>query len=827
MKSFFISALLAAAQAGDHEGEAQPPLDKNFDVPAAPALTVEEELASFDLQPGYRIECIASDPLIHDPVAISWDEFGRLWVVEMTQIMLDADGTDELAPKCAIAVLTDSDGDGVFDQRTNFLENLVLPRSICFVNGGVLVLAPPELWFVQDTDGDGVGDQHVVIDDGFEAGLHNPEVAANAMTIGIDNWVYLVHHNKRYRQVAGEWISEPMPRYGQWGMAMDAWGRRGYLWNSVPVHVDRVPPHYLVRNPNLGVAVGANQPLGRDVRVWPARVNTGVNRGYQKGILTGDGKLAKFTAATGPAFFTGTRLHPTDVGDVFVCEPAANLVRQLDISERDGIQRGENKYGAQREEFLRSSDERFRPVNLANGPDGALYIVDLYRGILQHKVYMTSFLRRQIEERELDRPVGLGRIWRVTLDDGKRVPRPNLAAMDNRRLLAELDHANGWVRKTAQRLLIERIPLDGNRKTSLIDSLHDIGAHHPGPLARMHAAWTLEGLGILQPDYVAQRLLKEKHPKVLCQWLRLSESWTATSPIWEAWSKLLNHPDAQVRWQLAHSLGESNHCEALNAMAQLFHHNPDDAILRGALLSGVHNREHALLLHTTNGIFTPDLTDGSRRWFSDLGKCIARSAQPESLVLSWNRLTELGHDWIHEAVLTGMADALPRNAANPKYALPIAEPKSLQKLAESSNAKVAQAAERIRSKMTWLGKTANDPWQSLPVKDQESLTRGREMYALSCGTCHQADGRGLAGLAPPFAESEWLQKPDAEIIKIALNGLSGPIEVKGQAWDMAMPGWSHLSDQQLADALSYVLMMWSSNPRMVDVKAIAGTRRNQ
>lgn len=806
-----------AGQAGDKKGEEQPAVDKNFDVPPAPALSVEEELASFTLQPGYKIECVASEPLIHDPVDIAFDVQGRMWVVEMSQLMLDADGTDELEPKCAIAVLTDTDGDGVYDQRAEFMSGLVLPRTICFVGDGVLVLTPPQLLYVQDLDGDGVGETQTLVDDkGFNAGLSNPEHAPNAMTFGIDNWIYLCNHDKRYRLVDGEWQIGQVPRTGQWGMNQDVWGRRVYNYNSTPVHADRVPTHYLQRNPNLGRAHGSNARLSQQSKVWPIRLNTGVNRGYKKQTLTAEGKLANYTSACGPAFFTGDLLNEGDYNDVFNCEPAANLVRHLDLSEANGVQSGLNAYDSLQQDFLCSTDERFRPVNLANGPDGALYIVDLYRGILQHRVFMTSFLRRQIEERGLDKHTGLGRIWRVVREDAPPKTAQTAASFGGN-WQENLSSPNFWTRRTQQRLIV-----DSKTQVSPAELL-DLAANG-SVRARLHAAWSAEGLGLLNAKFIASRLGNEKHPKVLATWIRLSESFLKHPFVFTGLQQLVESPHAEVRWQLAYSLGECSNPDAVLLMKNLLAAHPEDSILRTGVLSGLHNREHLLLNRASRDQRLQADTQANRTVFESIGKCIAKGAQLSAMDLTWERVGRLPQRWMQLAVLNGMVAGLPKKQGNSRYRFADPEPYSLRGLTTSEDADIAKAARQI-SKVLTLGHVAdNMKVEELPAPHQASIARGKVLYGTTCAACHQVDGRGLAGLAPPFESSEWLEKPITELADITVNGLSGPIKVNGVDWDMVMPGWPHLSDQEIADILNYVLATWSKKTRLVKPDQVARQR---
>lgn len=838
-----------AAQAGDKEDEAQPMVDRRFEVPPAPALDVDAARASFTLPAGYTIEAVAADPLIHDPVDIAFDARGRLWVVEMTTLMKDPDATGELEPANSIAVLDDRDGDGVYDTRTNFVEDVVLPRSICFVDGGVLAILPPRIVFLRDTDGDGRADEEELVDDGIRAGLSNPEHAANGLTLGMDNWVYLANHDRRYRRVDGEWRSEGVPQVGQWGLGQDAWGRRVYNYNSAPVHGDLVPTHYLVGNPAQGRAQGVNARWAHDTRVWPGRVNPGVNRGYRGGTLADDGRLARYTAACGPEVFLGTRLAPEDRGDIFVCEPSGNLLRQLRMHERDARPRGENAYAAANGEFLTSTDERFRPVNLANGPDGALYVVDLYRGILQHRVFMTSFLRRQIEERGLAEPVGLGRVWRIAHGEHDRGPRafPDLTQRSELELVSALADAHAWIRRTAQRLLVERGPTartlraEDAEGTASCLALEALASDPDVPaVTRAHALWTLEGRGTLRRDFVLQRLAAEDHPRVLAQAIRLAEAWSGDFAVRESWQRLLDHEARPVRWQLAHSLGVCAHPSALDQLLQLVIRHADDAILRTGAWAGLAGRETQVLERVLVHPWLRRDDDTRGLLTRDLARLIARRAEAAPLTAVLQRAGTARHAWTAaagsgreaaarraradaHALLTGLRDGLPDRTGDRRYQFTAAEPAALAALCEDEDETLAQTAAAIRARTGWSAEAAAEP--ALAPAHAAALARGAEVYAVACGTCHQADGRGLDGLAPPFVGSEWLDKPDAELADIALYGLSGPIEVAGERWDMTMPGWAQLSDRELADVLTYVTTRWAREPRQVAPELIA-SRRN-
>jgi mono/diheme cytochrome c family protein len=804
------------AQAGDKAGEVQPKVDQRYAVPPAPPLDPVQALASFQLQDGYRIECAASEPLINDPVDLCWDAQGRMWVVEMTGLMPDADGTGELDAVCSIAILSDQDADGVFDHRQEFLRDLVLPRSVCLVPGGVLVLAPPQLRFYPESD----PAHSVVVAEGFEAGLSNPEHAANSMVLGLDNWVYLANHNRRYRIGPEGWQIEAVPQTGQWGLGEDDWGRRCYNYNSTPVRGDLLPTHYLLRNPNLGRAQGSNVPIATQTAVWSSRLNTGVNRGYRKGTLREDGFLANYTAACGPDFFRGTLLRPQDRGDIFVAEPAANLVRQLDVQEDRARLRGENAYAAQQQEFLTSSDERFRPVNLRNGPDGALYVVDLYRGILQHRVFMTSFLRRQVELRGLDQPIGLGRIWRIVRDDAPEVPAaiPNLRKLSPRNLVAQLYEPNAWNRRMAQMLLIEFGLSDSTPAASrkeIVQLLQQVAASTGTALTRSHALWTLQGMQALSVEFIRQRLQQEAHAKVLAQLIRLSENHAAEPAIFESWQALALRPEREIRWQLACSLGESLHPASMHLMVGLLAADPADEILRQSVISGLANRETEFFQFLSR---TPAFEQPNKNHlalFRLLGTCVARGADFTQLEQAWKRCQRYRHNWIAREFLQGMIAGLPKKPDNPRYRFKQRRPEALLALMTSENLELGQLAQKVAAPFRWNFNPENAELNKLPMPHRASIARGKTTFALACSPCHQNDGLGLAGLAPPLADSEWLNRSDAELANIALFGLSGEIQVKGQNWNLTMPGWAHLPDQQLADVLTYVLHQWGPEARHV------------
>ncbi|HKQ39457.1 MAG TPA: c-type cytochrome [Verrucomicrobiae bacterium] len=478
--------LILAIGAADEQSIVRVPRE---DIPPAPALPPEEALKTFTLKDGFRMELIASEPMVEEPVALSFDERGRIWVVEMRGFMPNADGKGERDIPGRVSILEDINGDGVPDKKTVFLDSLIMPRAVACVRGGALIAEPPHLWFCRDTNGDDVSDEKVEIASDY-GDPKNPEHCANGLLLARDNWIYSLYHGYRYRFSNGNWTREANPVRAQWGLSQDDYGRLVYTSNSDHLRGDLLPTHYLAEKPPGSKMPGLGHKIAADQTVWPGRVNPGVNRGYLPNTLKPDGRLDKFTAACGTVIYRGD-LFPRDYyGNAFVCEPAANMIRRSILSEKDGIITAENAY--EKSEFVTSTDERFRPVNLYTGPDGALYVVDMYHGILQHGIYLTPYLRRQAEDRGLQEPIHLGRIYRIVPRTRGGKPPPNLATASANELVQYLTHHNGWVRDTAQRLIVER------QDTNAIPLLKSLKSD----LARLYALWTLEGLGHFDRTYL-------------------------------------------------------------------------------------------------------------------------------------------------------------------------------------------------------------------------------------------------------------------------------------------------------------------------------------
>ena len=457
--------------------------------------------------------------MVEDPILIDWDSRGRMWVVEMLGYMPDLKATGERQPSGRVSVLEDTNGDGRMDKKTVFLDGLVLPRALKVLEGGALIAEPPHLWFARDTTGDLKADSKELVCDcyGFERG--NVEHNANSLLWAMDNWIYTSEGETYLRLKNGKFDVRRTLIRGQWGASQDD---VGYVYRNISpeaLHVDVVPTPYFFRNPNLLRTRGSDEPLGgRELNTtFPIRPNRGVNRGYTPGTLR-SGWFARdvyrlparrlSTAATG--------CLPSSHGNVFVAEPAGNLVSRIIVTD-DGTRCGAAR-PTSTGEFLASTDERFRPVYLSAAPDGALYVVDMYHGIIQHMAYMTEYLRDNITERKLEAPVHKGRIFRVVHDTTARGPNPQPGERVGGAAGRPSSHPNGWWRDTAQRILVER----GDK--SVVPTLNRLAENSPDVRTRLHALWTLDGLDQIEPGTVI-KALEDSSRDVRVAAVRLAERW--------------------------------------------------------------------------------------------------------------------------------------------------------------------------------------------------------------------------------------------------------------------------------------------------------------
>jgi mono/diheme cytochrome c family protein/glucose/arabinose dehydrogenase len=852
-RQFLLLLLLVATRPGLSAQPARPwPPGVQPVNDASPALSPVEELRTFHVAPGYRVELVAAEPLVQDPVALDWDPQGRLWIVEMPGFMPDIAATGEHAPVGRIVVLEDTDRDGRMDRRTVFADGLVLARSVKVLEHGVLVAEPPDVWLMRDTDGDLRMDTKTRVTGQFGHREVDVENNANGFDWGLDNRLRSAGQSRLHFQwKAGALQMAPSPVRGQWGVSHDDVGRTFRNTNESALHVDLVAGEYFARHPTLLRTRGSYERLAtadNDLNaVWPVRPTPGINRGYQAGVRRVDGTLARHTAVCAPLVVRGDRVGEL-AGNVLVADPAANLVSSIVLRE-DGITLRAAKAWPDAE-FLASTDERFRPVYLANAPDGTVYLADLYRGVVEHRLSLTTYLKRYIEERGLLEPRGLGRIWRIvhetTPRDVSPVPTDDAAA-----LVRLLSHANGWRRDAAQRLLVER------GDATIAPGLVTLARTAEDERTRLHALWTLDGLESVTEALVLDALA-DRSAHVRAAAVRLTERWADAPPpaILSALEARVDDADARVRLQVAATLGGMAGGERTRAaLARLLTRDGSDPIVVDVALSGARGAEGALLAllstpatRETAAMLAATLFRGGKD--ADAQTWLARAA--DETAPSWQREAimhgaEIG---ILGAPVPGQLPPLPappgatcptcpggRQSTGGDYAfawpefassytrpgtatapLRLArEPEAFIRLA-AQDTQLGRQAVAVLTRITWPGKPGDAAAPPpLTTDEQARFDAGRQVYETMCQACHQADGRGQPGRAASLVGSPLALAAADVPVRILLNGKEG-------ASGLMPPLGAALTDTQVANVLTYVRREWGHGASAVEAALVARQR---
>jgi mono/diheme cytochrome c family protein/glucose/arabinose dehydrogenase len=817
----------------------------------SPALSPEESLKTFYMPPGYRLEVVAAEPLIQDPVALDWDVDGRLWAVEMPGWMPDITATGERAPIGRVVVLEDENGDGRMDKRTVFADGLVLARSLKVLDRGVLVGEPPNVWLMQDTDGDLRMNSKELVTREYGHRDIDPENNANGFHWSLDNRMYTAGQSDiQLRLKEGAFEVQRTLRRGEWGVTHDDAGRIYRNTNESALHVDLVQTAYYARNPNLLRTRGSYERLAtgnEDLNiVWPVRPNPGTNRAYQSGIDRPDGTLLKFTAVCAPVVYRGDRLPAELYGNVFVAEPAANLVSRLVLEDDGSTLWARKAYDVG--EFLASTDERFRPVYIVNAPDGTLYIADMYRGIIEHRISITEYLRDQILGRKLEQPIGMGRIYRVVHETTRRDTGRVLLNASAARLVEALSHPNGWWRDTAQRLLVERT----GAATAAGSALVKLARGAKDARTRLHALWTLDGIDAIPPAVVMQAL-EDPARDVRASAIRIAERWLAKAsrPIRDAVLRRVDDRDWWVRQQLAASIGVLPVGAREGPAAAVLERYATDPVVMDATLSGLRGSERIVLDTLLRAAEQTAQRDAA---VTMLAATIVRSGQDAAIqhvlasiadgrLAAWQRSALLRGA---EVTLLGAAMPAPpprrRDSSTQATAKPAEpppcptcpggragpggayaftkpaeagrgrgrggssglrlnrEPAALTALAADAG-DLAARATGVLARIAWPGKPGVATVTPLTAEEQQRYDVGQDVYRNVCQSCHQPDGRGQDRIAPTLIESEWALAPSDIPVRILLHGKEG-------AFGLMPPIGAALTDDQVAAVLTYIRRDW-------------------
>ncbi len=511
--------------------------------PPVKPLTARKQAKRFILPKGYAMEAVLTEPKIEQPGAITFDGNGRMYVLELRSYMLNLESEGTLEPISVISRWEDRDNDGTYETGGPFVENLVFPRFVLPIGPNTILTMESNqdnVYAYTDTDGDGKADKKEFFTDNFgRAG--NVEHQQGFLYWGMDNWLYSTINPFRVRWTPDGVIREPTAsNHAQWGVTHDDDGK---LWfqggaSGLPSYF-QFPVHYGDYVVEDNFAEGFDIPWGADLN--------GISdmQGGMRAVRMPEGTLNRVSGAAGNDVFRGDRLPQELRGQYFYGEPVARIVRQIHPEVNQGLTLLHNAYQAQQSEFIRSTDPLFRPVDMTTGPDGTLYITDMYHGIIQEGEWAGegSYLRVKIQQYQLDKVVGLGRIWRLTHSDFKRdKTRPRMYEETTEELLKYLSHPNGWWRDMAQQVLVQR------RDQSVAAQLETMVHSSDNLLARFHALWVLEGIGSLKVSLIRD-LLKDSNPRMrkMAMWAGESLYKAGETSLADNYLSMMKDTDEEVR----------------------------------------------------------------------------------------------------------------------------------------------------------------------------------------------------------------------------------------------------------------------------------------
>lgn len=699
---------------------AQIPLATDAPDPLSP----EEAIAAFQLPDDLRIEIVASEPDIKEPGTMAFDEFGRIYVGELHGYNLEGyydivelNKTGDLDREVrrvrvegpslerarneavgAIKRLEDKDGDGRFETALLWADDLPPCYGLVRAREGFIAVCPPKIFYLADRNNDGSAETREILYEGFRFDVL--ERGINSARRGVDNWIYIAagggggeitgphlanpvrigHTDFRIRD-DGTAIEPVTGTCGTFGLALTEFGDRfiastnRHALYSVPLE-----HRHLVRNPHVSTPGGDVDAAGYD-RIfptsdpdpWRAKRNEdpawvkfyGQRETYPNGY---------FTSACGPHVYLGGSLPGSYVGQHFGCAPANNLVTRGDLTRDGAGYRVTRVPGEEESDFLTSTDRWFRPINIERGPDGAMYIVDFYREIIEDY----SAIPRHLQQRyinSLRAGYEHGRIWRITAKDAPPYTPTLLADATPQQLVGALQRSNPWTREMAQQLII-----NGNDEEA-VRSVRKVSWEAQLSITRLHALYTLDALSDLTPKDV-EKALRDSSYGVRLHALRLAERWLDESrPVRDAAVRLAADADASVRLQAAQSLGASTHEEAIDALAKLAADHSGDRWMTAAIVSSAADDPVALAERILE---QPHVAPEAHDCLSLLATTAARKDDSGDDVARLLNIAAAQDDANAIALLDGLAEGLQDSRTN-AAARSASYPGLMQMLSESSN----------------------------------------------------------------------------------------------------------------------------------------------
>lgn len=612
--TFAFAAALGAAEVNSLMVAPPKPVTGKIEPP--PPTPPGEAAKTFRVLDGFRMELVAAEPLVASPVAMAYDENGRAFVCEMRDypytdkarhVPGQENPTDAAIGR--IRLLEDLDGDGVFEKSTVFADGLSWPTGVACWQGGIFVAATPDIWYLKDTDGDGKADVRRKVFTGFKK--LNVQALINNLVWGLDNRIYgaggtnggqirpadepaakplvMSRHDFRFDPVSAKF--ELVSGGARFGGTFDDWGSRFLCNIRNPAQHILLPLNYLARNPALaaGSAIHDMAVAGDQLPVYAVsppeswRVIRAKRWAGERDIVMPRSELVGAGVVTSAGGITSYRgaAYPESYRDtLFVTESASNLFYRLKLTPSGATFKAERIDG--KAEMVASTDNWFRPVNFVNAPDGTLHVMDMYRGNIEHPWSIPDDIHAAVD---LEAGRDMGRIWRLAPPKFTAPKPPQLGRANAAELVATLEHPSAWWRETAQRLLFER------QDQAAVPALHALVRGGKTALGRLHALWSLHGLGALTDDDV-RRGLGDTAAGVRENAVKLAEQRGLFAAVWP----LADDASARVRLQTAFTLGGTADPRALDALATIARRDAGEPWIRTAVLSSTGQTSDALLV---------------------------------------------------------------------------------------------------------------------------------------------------------------------------------------------------------------------------------------
>jgi putative membrane-bound dehydrogenase-like protein len=738
---FLVPACLALCVIASPLLAAEPEVDPK-DLPRIAATEPANVMGTFQVKKGFHLDLVASEPLLASPIACAFDENGRLFVVEMIDY---SERRDEHLGK--IVMLEDVDGDGRFDKKTVYAENLPWPTGVICYGGGILVASSPDIIWFKDTNGDGKADERKVVFTGFgkTATRLNVQALLNSFNWGMDNRIHgaTAPNGASVTRpgVAGEaplelhgrdFVIEPRTMTmtaesggGQYGLSYDSKGRKFICSNSSHLRMITYQERYMARNkffapPPASLEIPVDGGAAEVYRLSPdepwriIRTKWRMS-GVSKGVVEGGGRVSGyFTGATGATIYRGDA-YPAEFRDnAFIGDAGGNLVHRKKIYPNGVVLKAERPADEQKAEFVASKDIWFRPVQFANAPDGCLYIMDMYREVIEHPWSLPETIKKHLD---LNSGNDRGRIYRIT-PDGFKQPKPaRLGMYTTPELVATLEHANGWHRDTASRLLYER------QDKAAVPLVAKLLEQSKSALGRLHALHAIEGLGALTEKAVLTGM-SDGDATVREHAVLLSEKLPPSDALRTKLVALAGDADANVRYQVAFTVGELKHADKIKALVEIVRRDAESTWVQAAVMSSLADGAGAMFAAVT-GDAKISQSNGGQTFLRQLAQLIGAKNQPGEVaqVLAY---VAGGNNPGMASVVRGLGDGLQR--------------------AGSSLAK-ADTEGRMKAVLAQAAKSATDAQGSEAGRVQSiqllGLTSYKESGATLVGLLNQKEPRAV------------------------------------------------------------------------------------